>query len=99
MAKLTQKGRMPSGRNRKRSDKSDGLTITDAPEDLASLLRGLYRRVANQLNIDPSYVSRVARSERHSDIVADALRCELKKIIKTIGKRRDEAKKASLMRT
>ena len=34
-----------------------------APTNLASLIRGLYGRVARQLKVDPSYVSRVARGE------------------------------------
>lgn len=42
--------------------------------------RGLYSRVAKQLGVDRSYVSRVARGERRSQRVEDALRAELKRI-------------------
>jgi hypothetical protein len=61
---------------------------TRAPYDLASLFRGLYHRVARRLGRDPSYVSRVARRERRSKIIEDALRCELGKIMENISKRR-----------
>ena len=44
--------------------------------------------MADQLEVDPSYVSRVARDERQSEIVADALRIELRKVIKAMDKRR-----------
>jgi len=44
--------------------------------------RGLYARVARQLGVDRSYVSRVARGERRSKQVQDALRKELKRIQK-----------------
>ena len=59
-----------------------------APENLASQLRGLYQRVARQLGVDPSYVSRVARSERKSKAVENALERELEKIMKNTRKRR-----------
>lgn len=42
--------------------------------------RGLYSRVAKQLGVDRSYVSRVARGERRSQRVEAALRAELKRI-------------------
>ena len=45
-----------------------------------SLYRGLYSRVARQLGVDRSYVSRVARGERRSKKVEAALRAELKRI-------------------
>lgn len=44
--------------------------------------RGLYSRVARQLGVDRSYVSRVARGERRSRRVEEALRAELKRIRK-----------------
>jgi len=55
------------------------------PADLASRLRGLYGRIARQLGMDPSYVSRVARGERQSQLVDSALRRELSKIINRAG--------------
>jgi hypothetical protein len=42
--------------------------------------RGLYARVARELKVDRSYVSRVARGERRSKRVGDALQRELKRI-------------------
>ncbi|HLK34795.1 MAG TPA: hypothetical protein VKT29_16990 [Terriglobales bacterium] len=42
--------------------------------------RGLYSRVARQLGVDRSYVSRVARGERRSKKVEDALRAEMKRL-------------------
>ena len=44
---------------------------------LPSLCRGLYNRVAQKLGCDPSYVSRVARGERNSEAISEALRVEI----------------------
>jgi hypothetical protein len=52
---------------------------------LASLLRGLYSRVARDLEVDASYVSRVARGERSSAAVQAALGREMKKILALAG--------------
>ena len=51
------------------------------PLPLVSLFRGLYTRVARQLGVDTSYVSRVARDERKSDAVTAALSEETRKIL------------------
>ena len=48
----------------------------------AALYRGLYSRVARQLGIDRSYVSRVANGERKSSRVEQALIRELNRIEK-----------------
>lgn len=48
---------------------------------LPSLLRGLYARVARQLGVDPSYVSRVARGERRSEEISRALEQEMERIL------------------
>ena len=56
-----------------------------APTNLASLIRGLYGRVARQLKVDPSYVSRVARGERQSDVIEASLERELKRIMLMVG--------------
>ena len=58
------------------------------PPDLAVLLKGLYERVARQLDLDPYYVSRVARGEFPSRMVEDALRRELERIKSRTGKKR-----------
>ena len=44
-------------------------------------LCGLYSRVARQLNVDRSYVSRVARGERRSEQIEQALSSEFTRII------------------
>jgi transcriptional regulator with XRE-family HTH domain len=44
------------------------------------LYRGLYARVARQLGVDRSYVSRVARGERRSPRIEAALNSELRRI-------------------
>ncbi len=44
------------------------------------LYRGLFARVARQLGVDRSYVSRVARGERRSQRIEAALRAELRRI-------------------
>jgi hypothetical protein len=48
--------------------------------NLPSLMRGLYSRVARKLRIDPSYVSRVARGERTSNAISEALHAELRRV-------------------
>jgi len=70
------------------------------PTNLASLIRGLYGRVARQLKVDPSYVSRVARGERQSDAIESSLEKELRKIMALVktnrkGKSQRKANPAS----
>jgi len=48
------------------------------------LYRGVYSRVAKQLGIDRSYVSRVASGERKSDRVEKALLREIQRIERVI---------------
>jgi hypothetical protein len=52
------------------------------PMNLASALRGLYGRVARRLDVDPSYVSRVARGERKSEEIETALEREMRQVMK-----------------
>ena len=51
------------------------------PSNSASLLflAGIYSRVARELGLHPSYVSRVARGERHSERISKAIAAELAK--------------------
>lgn len=42
--------------------------------------RGLFARVAKQLDLDPSYVSRVAHGQRYSRRISLAFEAELKKL-------------------
>jgi len=58
-------------------DKRDGSTSA-IPS--VSLFRGIYNRVAKRLGVDPSYVSRVARGERKSAAVEQALAEEVRLI-------------------
>jgi hypothetical protein len=51
---------------------------------IASIFRGLYARVASRLDVDPSYVSRVARGERQSQAIETALDREANQILKRI---------------
>ena len=44
-------------------------------------LCGLYSRVARQLRVDRSYVSRVARGERHSEVVEQAISTEFDRVM------------------
>lgn len=60
-----------------------------------ALYRGLYIRIAKKLSVDPSYVSRVARGERHSRSVEDALQQELQSINKRLGRGASAAKKVA----
>ena len=59
------------------NDHRDGNTISIS---LPSLFRGLYARVAEKLGIDPSYVSRVARGERNSEEISQALEAEIRRV-------------------
>ena len=59
-------------------DKSNNNTN---PLVLTSHFRGLYNRIALAVDVDPSYVSRVARGERSSEIVEEALKKEIRKIL------------------
>lgn len=61
------------------------------PASIASLVRGLYTRVARQLKVDPSYVSRVARQERSSVTIEASLIREIRRIIALIKANRGRA--------
>jgi hypothetical protein len=67
------------------------LNLGTPPHNLASLLRGLYRRVADHLDVDPSYVSRVARGERQSEAIEAALEREMRQIMKMMKSNHDGA--------
>jgi hypothetical protein len=55
------------------------------PLHFASLFRGFYGRVARKLDLDPSYVSRVARGERQSEPIEAALEREMNRILALVG--------------
>jgi hypothetical protein len=52
-------------------------------------LRGLYGKVAQQLDLDPLYVSRVARGEGQSQRVEEALARELEHIVESLKEQQD----------
>jgi hypothetical protein len=64
---------------------------------LPSLCRGIYNRVAQKLGCDPSYVSRVARGERRSEAISEALRAEIQltwaKVSEAVAESTDKAPK------
>ena len=60
---------------------------------LASVVRGLYKRVSDKLGVDPSYVSRVARDERRSPKIEASLNQEISKLLKSVSTIRAKAKK------
>ena len=67
----------------------DKQNLHTPPHHLASLVRGLYRRVAHHLDVDPSYVSRVARGERQSEAIEGALEREMRQIMKMMRNNKD----------
>jgi len=69
--------------------------LKPAPTNLASLIRGLYGRVAKQLKVDPSYVSRVARGERQSEEIEMSLEKELRRIMSMVRMNHNGAKRHS----
>jgi hypothetical protein len=52
--------------------------------NLATAFRGLYARIASRLDVDPSYVSRVARGERKSRKIVNALDREMRQVMKVL---------------
>lgn len=50
-----------------------------------ALYRGLYGRIARKLGVDPSYVSRVARGQRRSAVIGQALHREFDQITRRLS--------------
>jgi transcriptional regulator with XRE-family HTH domain len=63
---------------------------------VASMTRGLYRRVAEKFGVDPSYVSRIARGERRSPQIEEFLNREIQKILASVSKPKSKTKKRYL---
>jgi hypothetical protein len=59
-----------------------------------SLFRGLYARVARDLGVDVSYVSRIAHGERKSKVAERALNKEFRKNLSVIQNSSSSARKA-----
>jgi hypothetical protein len=53
---------------------NSSTNLNRGTQSLHALYRGLYVRIARKLDVDPSYVSRVARGDRRSSEVENALR-------------------------
>ena len=64
----------------------DNSDVSTTAFPVLSVFRGLYRRVAAKLGVDPSFVSRVARGERRSPAVLAALREEMSVIREHLNK-------------
>ena len=71
-----------SGSRNQSSNRTNGNGHIDTTFLLSwhKLHEGVYARVARKLQVDASYVSRVARGERQSDKVHRALISELRRI-------------------
>ena len=67
--------------------------MNKSPLQVASMMRGLYRRVADKLGADPSYVSRVARGERRSPKIEEVLDREVLRILASISSPKAKVKK------
>ena len=61
------------------------LMVSRTRSRRSQIFRGIYKRVAVQLDVDPSYVSRVARGERHAPFVTEALRKEIQRVLGKAG--------------
>jgi transcriptional regulator with XRE-family HTH domain len=69
------------------SDNSS-TNVNSGKQPPQTLYRGLYVRIARKLGVDPSYVSRVARGNRRSSEVENALREALQEIDQQLGRGR-----------
>jgi hypothetical protein len=69
--RLTQNG------NGHRDGRGNGARLVAT---LVSEYRGIYNRIAAQMGVDPSYVSRIARGERSNDLVQTALLKEVNRL-------------------
>lgn len=65
---------------KRKSGSNNGKSHGDALLSWHLLHRGVYARVARKLDIDASYVSRVAAGDRDSDRIRKALLTELERI-------------------
>lgn len=60
-------------------------SVTAQCATAVSLFRGLYARVARNLRVDVSYVSRIARGERNSKAAERVLAREFCRVLALIG--------------
>ena len=81
MARTNQK--LTSGKSNKKANGKTGAKNGAQLESLLNLHRrhhGIFARVAQNLSVDPSYVSRVANGKRRSPAIEQALARELGRI-------------------
>jgi hypothetical protein len=65
---------------------NSNTNVNPGKQSPQTLYRGLYVRIARKLGVDASYVSRVARGDRRSSEVEDALRQALAEIDQQLGR-------------
>ena len=65
---------------------NSNTNLTSTLQSPQTLYRGLYMRIARKLNVDPSYVSRVARGDRRSSEIESALRQAQEEINQQLGR-------------
>ncbi len=65
---------------------NSNTNLTSTLQSPQTLYRGLYMRIALKLNVDPSYVSRVARGDRRSSQIESALRQAQEEINQQLGR-------------
>jgi hypothetical protein len=64
---------------------NSSTNLNRGTQSLHALYRGLYVRIARKLDVDPSYVSRVARGDRRSSEIENALRQAQEEINQQLG--------------
>jgi DNA-binding transcriptional regulator YdaS (Cro superfamily) len=67
--------------------------MTKPSIQIALKIRGLYRRIADKFGVDPSYVSRIARGERHSPKIEAFLNREVQRILASVSKPKGKVNK------
>jgi len=65
---------------------NSNTNVNPGKQSPQALYRGLYVRIARKLGVDASYVSRVARGDRRSSDVENALRQALNEIDRQLGR-------------
>src|SRR5580692_2091301 len=75
--------------------RDNSSTNSDPATSPQNLYRGLYVRVARKLSVDPSYVSRVARGDRRSNEIENALRDALEEITQRLPAGENRASRSS----
>jgi hypothetical protein len=72
-------------------DDNSNINVKPGIQSPQALYRGLYIRIARKLGVDPSYVSRVARGDRRSPQIENALSQALAEIDQQLGRKSSHA--------